>query len=127
MADDTERPHEKRQPGDRRRNPFPLEVLKFVLYVGTLVVGIVAFVLTSQAAQDQRITSNANTADRNTTRYEDHARHATQTFEKIDRTLIAQQELLTRTRETLVRMEVSQDQLVDEVKNLSEQMRKGMQ
>lgn len=103
---------------------FSIEGLKFLLYLGTIVVAVVVFMWTSQATQDARISINSTKIERNETRHDEHTRGATQAFEKIDRTLIAQQELMTRTRESLVRLEVAQEKLVDEVKNLSEEVKK---
>lgn len=101
-----------------------LEGAKFLVYLGTVVVAVVVFMWTSQASQDARISTNCTAIDRNTTRHDEHTRNAMQTFEKLDRTLTAQQELMTKTRESLVRLEVAQERLAHEVQNLAAEVKK---
>jgi septal ring factor EnvC (AmiA/AmiB activator) len=108
----------------KQKKGFPLELVKFLVYLGTLIIAITVFIFTSQAAQDRRIGENCTSIERNATRHQEHVQHAVQTFDKIDRTLTSQQELMTKTRETMVKVEVSQEKLVEEVKKLSDEVRK---
>lgn len=98
------------------------EGLKFMLYVGVIVVSMVVFVLSSQAAQDEAITKTCSDIERIELRYDEHAVNASRAFDKIDRTLVSQQQVLTQTREALIRLDESNKRIVDEVKKLSDQV-----
>lgn len=113
------------KPTPAKRERATLEVVKFAIYLATLVVGGVVFVFVSQAAQDARISDNAGCIKQTETRHEGHVRQATETFAKLDRTLTAQQDLLARTREAIAGLEVSQRQVVDEVRRMHEEVRRG--
>ena len=107
-----------------KKKTFPLEILKFAVYLATLIVAITVFIFTSQASQDRRIGDNCTAIDRNATKHQEHTHNAVKTFEKIEETLTNQQEVLMKTRETLIKVEVSQEKLVEEVKKLSDEVKK---
>ena len=107
-----------------QRGETSINLIKFALYVGTIIISAIVFVFISQASQDDRI-ADANAKTKLVeSRHEDNAKQAAETFAKIDRTLTTQQDLLTKTRESMLRLEGSQDRLVDEVKRLSVEVRR---
>jgi hypothetical protein len=107
---------------ESKSKTITIEVLKFALYVGAMIVSITVFILSSQAKQDQKIGENATSIERNATRHEEHTRHATEAFRKIDTTMTAQQQLQTDTREALIRVEESNKTLTEQVKELSKKV-----
>lgn len=108
--------------GNVRSKTLTIEVLKFALYVGATIVAVIVFVFGVQGSQDEKIRTNRASVELNAVRHEEHVDRAIDTFKKIDSTLDAQQKLMQQTREALVKVDVSQQQLVNEVKKLSEKV-----
>lgn len=95
------------------------EGLKFMIYVGVIVISMVVFVLTSQAAQDTSLIELSSDIERIEIRHNEHVDAATEVFHKIDRTLVSQQEVLTKTREALIRLDESNRRIAEQVKELT--------
>ena len=106
-------------PKPSKGKAITIEAVKFFLYAATVIAAMIVFVFTSQASQDKQINQNCSAIDKNETRHQEHVRHSTETFRNLDSTMKAQQQVMTQTREVLIRLDESNKRLTDEVKELS--------
>ena len=105
---------------DSKGKTITIEILKFALYVGAMIVSITVFIMSSQAQQDSKINTNCTSIEKNSTKHEAHVEHATEAFRKLDDTMMEQRKVMTDTREVLIRLDESNKQLAEQVKGLAE-------